>query len=82
MENVSYFLVGGKFDGEVHKFAPRASGESIIIIETNDYTKQKFTEFYVVTDYLIPELPQYKVATLEGITVKEIKIAVKNVLGH
>ena len=36
MENVSYFLVGGKFDGEVHKFVPRASGESIIIIETND----------------------------------------------
>lgn len=82
MGKVNYFLVGGKFDGEVHPFAPKAPGESITIIETNDYTKQMFTEFYVVTDYIIPELPQYKIAALEGIPLHEVKRAVKNVLGH
>ena len=82
MEKVKYFLVGGTFDGEVHSHAPKAIGESIIIIEINDYSKKRLTEFYVVTDYIIPELPQYKVATLEGIPLEEVKRAIKKVLGY
>ncbi|EOV5397680.1 hypothetical protein ACOQWH_004011 [Cronobacter turicensis] len=82
MEKVNYFLVGGTFDGEIHLFAPKASGETIVIIETNDYAKKKLTEFYVVSDYLIPEMPHYKVAALEGIPHQEIKRAIKKVLGY
>jgi len=81
MENIKYLLVGGKFDGEIQSFGPKRAGDSFVITETNDYTKHMFKEVYIVTDYLIPALPNHMVATIEGIPDAEIKIAVKNVLG-
>lgn len=81
MKEVNYLLVGGAFDGEIHPLSPKTTGETIVIVEVNDYTKKKLTEFYVVSDYLIPELPQHKVATLEGIPEQEIKRAIKKALG-
>ena len=81
MERVKYFLVGGKFDGEVHPFILKSPGDILTIVEVNDYTKHKWIELYTVSDFVIPELPDYRVATIEGVSDQYIQASVKKMLG-
>ncbi|WP_380177804.1 hypothetical protein [Kalamiella sp. sgz302252] len=82
MENFNYLLVGGEFDSEIQSFSPKSTGDTFVITETHNHTEHVWKEVYTVSDYLIPALPNYRVATAEGISDAEVKIAVKNILGY